>query len=132
MMAKLKLPPGVSLDKDCWLPLGEFGPLESAIDVDEWVRSTASFWQALETECVTGCCGIEACSFWPGELARAKGACRDGSLLENLKSLRSFVKERPNCVFVSRELNQYFSSEFLGRLLDHIVYYLDEPPKSEA
>jgi hypothetical protein len=122
-VSKRELPPGVSLDKDCWLTLGEFEiQTQSVQSIDDEITATQSFWQKLETECVKDCCGIEAFSFWPGDVQRA--ACGNVELIAKLAELRAIVDQSANVVFNSNGLNQYMPREFLLKLLDHILYHL--------
>lgn len=122
-MSKRKLPPGVSLDKDRWLPLGEFKiEPQSVHSIDDEIAATQPFWQKLETECVKDCCGIEAFSFWPGDVQRAAGG--DVQLIAKLAELRAKVDQSANVVFNSNGLSQYMPREFLLKLLDHVLYHL--------
>jgi hypothetical protein len=125
-MSKQALPPGVGLGKHHWLPLGPMDfDRESAECIDAWITPHwHSFWRALETECVAGCCGIEAFWFAAEDVQRASTICRNGELQCSLRDLRMHVQQSAvDQGFVSKELNQYFSRDFLLKLLDHLVYY---------
>jgi len=118
----------VGLDKDCWLPLGDFtGDIHAAEPIDQWIEPTLPFWATLETECVAECCGIEALRFWPGDVIRAQASHLELAVASQLRDFRQHVLISSSSYFKSLRLNQTFPREFLVRLLDHLVYYLDSP-----
>ena len=53
----------ISIGKDEWIEWVEFDPQNvDLFELDLLLKPTEKLWKALETECVVGCCGIDALS----------------------------------------------------------------------
>lgn len=112
----------VSIGKDEWLPFFELeGRYESAVEIDLLLRETLEVWAALETQCVAGCCGIEAFEFWPEDIAKAAGILDVPAAIEQMERLRLAAERTPAEVLLSRRLNCYFDKRQFLMLLEHLL-----------
>ena len=112
----------ISIGKDEWLPYFDLeGRYESAIDIDVLVRDTSDVWTALETQCVAGCCGIEAFEFWPEDVQKASAHLDVAAAIQKLASLRSAIGGLSAEVLLSRRMNSYFDKRQFLLLLDHLL-----------
>ena len=111
----------ISVGKDQWITfIDVVGRQERAVSIDHMIAPLESFWTALETNCVAGCCGIDAFSLWPEDIRRATTSVDGKSVGDGLASLREFVERSEADIFVSQRLNNYFDRQVLLQLIDHI------------
>ena len=97
------------------------GRTENAASIDNFIGEMEPFWRALEVNCVSECCGIDAHSFLPQDIWNAVRSCRDVTLKSKLASLRQYVDGlQADCVR-SAILNQYFDRTMFLQLLDHVI-----------
>jgi hypothetical protein len=96
------------------------GRQDRAVSIDHLIAPLASFWTALETNCVAECCGIDAFSFWPEDIRRAAATGDSTSVSEGLASLHEFIRQNGADIFVSRRLNNYLDRQVLLQLIEHI------------
>jgi hypothetical protein len=112
----------ISIGKDEWLPYFDLeGRYESAVEIDFLVRDASDVWVGLETQCVAGCCGIEAFEFWPEDVRKASEHLDVAAAIQKLASLRSSIENLPAEVLRSRRLNSYFDKRQFLLLLDHLL-----------
>lgn len=91
-------------------------------EIDDVLEESMPIWDALETECVAGCCGIEAFCFWPEGLAQSRRALREVDVVQVLQRLRDVVAAgNDDDVLVSTRLNTLFVRASLVELLDVLV-----------
>ncbi|NUA31864.1 DUF6331 family protein [Cupriavidus basilensis] len=51
----------ISIGEDKWIPFIDLqGKYHDAVDIDEWLAPILPLLDWLETECIAGCCGIDA------------------------------------------------------------------------
>jgi hypothetical protein len=111
----------ISIGKDQWITfIDVLGRQERAVSIDHLISPLKSFWTALETNCVAGCCGIDAFSLWPEDVRRAASTVDAKLLADGLMSLREFVERSGPDIFVSQRLNNYFDRQVLLQVIDHI------------
>lgn len=122
-------PNDISIGKDEWIAFIDVdGRQEHAISVDPLITPLEPFWTALETDCVSACCGIDAFSLWPEDIHRASSTVDRRALKDGLVSLRQFVEVSGSDIFVSQRLNNYFDRQVLLRIIDHIYEHSFSPP----
>lgn len=62
----------ISIGKARWITFVELdGRQSSAIELDEILKPIEPFLDSLEKECVAACCGIDAYTLWPEDIAGA-------------------------------------------------------------
>ena len=115
-------PNDISIGPDKWITFVDLSdrPRAGAVSIDQFVLPMEPFWSALETECVAGCCGIDAFSLWPEDI---RTVCRsqDRQAIESsLGSLREFVEKSSADTFVSSRMNNLFEKSVLRELIQHI------------
>jgi Family of unknown function (DUF6331) len=116
----------ISIGEGKWIPFFDLeGRYQSAVAIDATLRPLARMWDALETQCVAGCCGIEAFDFWPTNIAKAAKILDATLLLSGLTSIRDEIEKLEADVFESRRLNSYFDKRQLLMLLDHLAQGFD-------
>jgi hypothetical protein len=104
-----------------WIP---FDSSMSLFDMDELLRPTLPFWEALELHCMADCCGIDAFSFGAEDLHKAATQVGDAFLPDKLRTMRAALAARQELVFSSTRLNQLLHREMFLRLLDHVISHL--------
>ena len=111
----------ISIGEDRWITVVDVGVSgEAPTDIDHLIKPMEGFWRALETECVAGCCGIDAFDLWPEGIRRAAGEAGDDELLSKIIVLRAFVAGCGAESFISSRLNNLFRREVLLEVLDHL------------
>lgn len=96
------------------------GRYESAIEIDPLLKDLEPLWSALETQCVAGCCGLDAFDFYPENIANAKQVIDTSAVCQNLSSLQSALKELDGGVVLSRRLNDYADVAVFNALILHL------------
>lgn len=62
----------ISIGKDKWITFIDLvDGQRDAIELDEILKPVEPFLNMLETECVAACCGVDAYSLWPDDIATA-------------------------------------------------------------
>lgn len=115
-------PDDVSIGREEWIRFVDIsGRTGGAANLDAQIRPMEPFWRALEVNCVSECCGINAHSFWPQDIWNAVRNCQDSELQPKLAALRRHVDSlSADCVY-SGILNQYFDRTMFSKLLDHVI-----------
>jgi hypothetical protein len=63
----------ISIGPDKWITFFDInGRQAGAVDLDPLILPMEEFWSLLETNCVAGCCGIDAFSVWPEDIERVR------------------------------------------------------------
>jgi hypothetical protein len=119
-------PNDISIGQDKWITFVDISdrPYEQAVSIDHLISSMESFWSALETYCVAGCCGIDAFSLWPEDIQAASRSQDEQAIASALASLREFVEKSSADTFVSSRLNNLFDKKVLLELIQHIQSYV--------
>ncbi|MGF7218939.1 hypothetical protein GGR92_005118 [Spirosoma lacussanchae] len=84
-------------------------------------NSLRQFWNKLETNCVAGCCGIDAFAFWPEDIAIAVEELGRKDLLEQLEQLRNRVVATNEQVVYYHRFNYLFAKQSFLELLDYLL-----------
>jgi hypothetical protein len=115
----------IAIGKDQWIRWVDIqGRREFAVDIDWLIAPMQEFWMLLESNCVAGCCGIDAFGLWPEDIQRASKGLADASLRDKFAALRTFVQQSGASTFVSTRLNNFFDRAVLLQLLDHISRHI--------
>jgi hypothetical protein len=110
----------ISIGDDQWIEWIDIDRTSTRFDLDNLLLPTKSFWEALETECVSGCCGIDAFVFWPEDIRIAKEQFSSQALV------REFIILKANVIAVNEEVvgSSFFNCSFQKtvflKLIDHI------------
>jgi hypothetical protein len=120
----------VSIGKARWLRWIDYPsdlPNSALQDVDSWLADLAGLWDALETNCVHECCGINAFNLWPDAVRSAVPASRRPEVLGQLSAFRARIASLPaGAVTVSGRLNQLLHRDLMLGIVDHLVDSLDD------
>lgn len=115
-------PNDISVGPDRWITFIDIENRTSgAVAIDEILQPVFPFFDLLEKHCVAECCGIDAYSLWPVDIAEA---FRDyGSLgsLRDFEQIRKQIVDTDGDVVVSRKINNYFDKTVILQLVDHIT-----------
>ncbi|VWD33205.1 DUF6331 family protein [Burkholderia lata] len=119
----------ISIGPDRWITFGDLsGGQAQAVAIDPSLAQVMPLIDALETDCVAACCGIDAFGFWPDEIAVAV-ATRDrdalARLVDDLLSVQRSIDALPSDLVVSTRMNQYFRKAVVLELLAHIRTTVD-------
>ena len=112
----------ISIGEGLWIKfIDTEGRCDSAYDIDETIEKVSDFWKATETQCVAGCCGIDAFDFWPEEIEKAAKQFNVEEILALFKGINDQLLSVEAGVFVSKRLNNYFDKKMFLELLKHII-----------
>jgi hypothetical protein len=119
-------PNDISIGQDKWITFVDIAnrPYERAESIDHLISPIEPFWSALETNCVAGCCGIDAFSLWPEDIEAASSSQERQAIVSALESLREFGESSSADTFVSSRLNNLFDKKVLIELIQHIQSYV--------
>jgi hypothetical protein len=114
----------ISIGQDRWITFGDLeGGQVRAFQIDPSLAPIMPFLESLETECVVGCCGIDALGLWPEQIEKVVGTLgpreRD-DLATSLLAVQGEIKQAPTDTVVSTRMNQYFRKEVFLEVLEHI------------
>jgi hypothetical protein len=113
----------ISIGKDKWIGWIDFDSTNDndLFEIDDLLRPTFNFWDKLETQCVAGCCGIDAYSFWEEDIKRAVDKVDKTDLIKNLLTAKAEIESRSERIVISGKLNNLIDKSVFIQLLDHIV-----------
>ncbi|VWB71475.1 hypothetical protein BLA13014_03245 [Burkholderia aenigmatica] len=119
----------ISIGPDRWIEFGDLtGEQAQAVAIDPCLAGIMPLLDALETDCVAECCGIDAFVFWPDEIAGAVGT-RDRAALvqlaDELLTVQCSIDALPSDLVVSTRMNQYFPKAVMLELLAHLLTTVD-------
>lgn len=114
----------ISIGKNKWISWIEIDPGQTPHEIDSILKPTIPFWQLLETECVSACCGIHAFVFWAEDLENAKQQLKDPDIKQKFDKLRQDVFNKQEGLLSSSFLNNLFDRNVFIQLIDHIIFYL--------
>src|SRR4029453_8371153 len=122
-------PNDISIGQDKWITFVDIAgrPYDQAVSIDHLIAPMDSFWSVLETNCVAQCCGIDAFSLWPEDIATACLSHDRETLTSGLASLREFVEQSIGDTFVSSRLNNLFDKQVILKLIEHIQNHVVLP-----
>jgi hypothetical protein len=115
----------ISIGQDKWIKWIELDPNDKdEFDIDPSLELTKQFWANLEINCVAGCCGIDAFSFWPEDIKQASKGFDKIALRAQLDQLKEDVIRSNIKIVVSERLNNLFDKRVLIELVNHIIRHL--------
>ncbi|MDX1963582.1 MAG: DUF6331 family protein [Pirellulales bacterium] len=119
-------PNDISIGPDKWITFVDIAgrPYAQAVSIDHMISAMESFWSALETECVAGCCGIDAFSLWPEDIQAVCRSQDERSIASGLEALLEFIEKSRADTFVSSRLNNLFDKKGLIELIQHLQSYV--------
>lgn len=111
----------ISIGENKWIKWIELDPTAIETNIDDQLLKTKLFWTYLETECVAGCCGIDAFAFWPDDISIAKEKFNDPHLKEYLQKFKQEIQNIETDVISSTFLNNLFHKNVFIELIDHLL-----------
>ena len=81
----------------------------------------AEFWDWAETDCVAGCCGINAFGLWPEEIVEVVKRLDIPTLVKQLERLKETVLSSDAQIIGYARLNYNFARESFLELLDYLI-----------
>src|SRR5262245_26069682 len=109
-----------------WIDLGDPSTFSAAVEMDDLLEPCFALWDALETHCVAGCCGISAFNLWPGSIRRALAGSAREKAARDLRNAQARLGSMDARLVVSDRLNQYFDRGLFIRILEHVCAALEE------
>ena len=91
------------------------------LDMDALGPGIAPLWDALETLCVAGCCGIDAFDFSAEQLASARRKLDAAAIQQQLRQLQTELLQAHRPVMVSSRHNQYLERNAALQLIAHLL-----------
>jgi hypothetical protein len=103
-----------------WVEFVDTGLRETEADIDPLLMDLEPMWQMLETECVAGCCGIQAFDFTPENIAAVASGLNSSEISAKIANLRAHLQQLDAGVFISGRLNHYSHRSVFDALLRHL------------
>jgi hypothetical protein len=95
------------------------------LNIDNFVDYTQPLWQLLETECVAGCCGLDAFDFWADQVAQLPLSSNErADLKQRLARVISELKQASHQSLLSYRLNSGIDKGVFVQLLEHLGTHL--------
>jgi hypothetical protein len=117
----------ISIGSDQWIEWIDIsGKQDNAVEIDSIILTMADLWNNLETQCVAGCCGIDAFDFRPEEVRKAGTEFDIETLRKQAQDIEAEVQSLDSEVLVSTRLNNYFHRDVFIKLLQHLVLCFDD------
>ena len=112
----------ISIGKDQWIVFQDLNnDQENAVEIDAFMEALAPMWKALETQCVSECCGIDAYDLWEEEVLKNTAEFDHAELTEKLELLHDRIDGLKQEVLVSAMLNNYFFKTTFLQLIEHLL-----------
>lgn len=120
----------ISIGQDQWISFGKLADGQaSAVQIDPALAPIMPLIDRLETECVAGCCGIDAFGLWPDAIEQAIATMDQselGRLVSDLASAQGEIERLPCEVVVSMRMNQSFRKAVFLEVLTHLRNVVDK------
>jgi hypothetical protein len=114
-------PRDMSVGPALWLELAPLPPGGVPLEIDGALSATMPMWDALETECAAGCCGINSFSFWPQHLQASLAGLEPDSVTRALEDLRNTLDSSSSDTLLSSRLNSLFHRASFIDLVDYLL-----------
>ncbi|MDN3640777.1 DUF6331 family protein [Simiduia curdlanivorans] len=112
----------ISIGKDQWIIFEDLqNDQENAVEIDTLMEGLLPMWSALETQCVSACCGIDAYDLWEEDILKNTAEFSRGELVERLANLKNEITGLGNNVLVSTSLNNYFTKGTFLQVIEHLL-----------
>lgn len=112
----------ISIGKGKWIRWIDFNIVnDDFFSIDALLEPNWDFWMLLEIHCISGCCGIDAFSFWPEDICAALKKVDKEALHKNLLTLKTEITNSSKSIIISTKLNNLFDKSVFIQLLDHIL-----------
>ena len=112
----------ISIGKDQWIIFDDLeSDRESAVNIDPLMVGLQSMWCALETECESACCGIDAYGLWEEDIKKNTSEFSQAEIVNKLESLKAELSSFEGEVLVSNKLNNYFTKNTFLQIVDHLI-----------
>lgn len=120
-MTKLR-PDDISVGKDRWIEFIELNDRRlAAVEIDEILNPIFPFLDLLENDCVAECCGIDAYTLWPDDVAEAARKLGSPDLALKIERIKKQIATMDGDAVVSHKINNYFHKGVFLQLIDHIA-----------
>lgn len=93
----------------------------SEIEIDDYLKPSAQFWDQLEINCVAGCCGLEAFSFAKKDIKCVASRLGEAEVLAQLTELRDQISKHTANTISSDRLNYWDKKQGFIALLEQII-----------
>lgn len=110
----------ISIGPRHWINVEKTTLSGELIELDPLMEELLPMRQALETECVAACCGIDAFGLWPEDVLEHSAYLPKAKLHSQLNALINNIEQQPDADYYSRRLNDCFSRATLLQLLQHL------------
>jgi hypothetical protein len=112
----------ISIGENLWIPFIDITDRnDSSVNIDNLILRVNDLWNALETHCVAGCCGIDAFALWPEDIEKVKGSLNVQNLVAELQSIHAEIVALPKDLVSSSRLNNWFDKSVFLALLEHLI-----------
>lgn len=88
------------------------------------MEPTKPFWNLLQTECVSACCGIDAFNLWGENIQKISIQVDINFYKKEFKLLISNIYQIESTNLASSFLNNLFDKKLFIKILDHIIAHL--------
>jgi Family of unknown function (DUF6331) len=99
---------------------------DNLLEVDELLTPSFDFFDKLEIQCMSECCGIGAFSFKPGDIEKASKNLDKFELIEVFERTIEKLNDAAEKTVISSRLNNLFNKSTFIQLLEHTLVILRE------
>ena len=111
----------IQIGEDAWIAhLDVSGREHTAVPIDDALHRASGLWNALETLCDAGCCGVDAFDFAPDSVRQAAATLDRRQLAAALHAMHQTIEALPVSVVVSQRLNFVGDKRTVLALLAHL------------
>ena len=105
-----------------FIPWVSFDPTNQELyEIDTVLDRYPEFWNALEIDCVAGCCGLDAFRFLPEDITHAATTIDKTALKKDLLEQRQELIQAQATIVSSGRLNNLMDKGVYIQLLEHIT-----------
>jgi hypothetical protein len=102
------------------------------IEIDAILKPTYIFWSAIEIHCSSGCCGLDAFSFWEDDIKKAICYKDKVQLINALKNVKTETLNSTKTIVSSSRLNCSIDIGVFIQLVDHILTIIEKNMNCES
>lgn len=112
----------ISIGKNKWLELENLDNdnLNNLECIDEIIKYD-EFWDYLELECMSECCGINAFRFWEKDIKKVTCKLGKQNVLNYLSDVKNEIVKLNAEILISKRLNNLFVKKGFLKLINYLI-----------
>ncbi|MCO1336341.1 DUF6331 family protein [Microbulbifer sp. OS29] len=112
----------ISIGSDQWIIVPDpKSTKDDATEIDPYMQMLLPTRKALETQCFSTCCGIDAYDLWEEDTIKNTKKFNHRELIDCIVRPKAKIMNLENEVLVSSTLNNFFTRAVFLQLLEHLL-----------